>query len=172
MQFGLNLHQFPETSVSSNLFLHAFISPPKIIVERGGPWIESQLLANPRHGFVDDGYRNTDYDIPGLPNFRFKPKSMYSPKTEPARQLIHASGEFFIRILQESDRDSSSKVAFFYINNRDSSQSSVAHHFELFCGMIKDYEARWLAMQEEARKEELAKEEEWGKRVVEAQKTA
>ena len=97
---------------------------------------------------------------------------MYSPKTEPARQLIHASGEFFIRILQESDRDSSSKVAFFYINNRDSSQSSVAHHFELFCGMIKDYEARWLAMQEEARKEELAKEEEWGKRVVEAQKNA
>ena len=69
-QFGLNLHQFPETSVSSNLFLHAFISPPKIIVERGGPWIESQLLSNPRHGFVDDGYRNTDYDIPGLPNFR------------------------------------------------------------------------------------------------------
>ena len=97
---------------------------------------------------------------------------MYSPKTSPARQLIHASGSFFVRILQESDSSVSSKVAFFYINNRDSSQTEVGRHFEVFCAMIKEYEGRWLAKHEEKRREDKEREEPWAKQVVDAQKSA
>ncbi|GMH53072.1 hypothetical protein TL16_g01366 [Triparma laevis f. inornata] len=163
VQFGLTLHQFPETSISSSLFLHAFISPPRIIVEKGGEWIESMLLKN-EHGFVDDGWRNTDYDIPGLPNFKFKPKSKYSPKREPARQLIHVSGEFFIRIL----RDENSKVAFFYCNNRDKNASTnLSVHFKEFRTMIKRYERVWKEERKNMEREKTENEEDHARRVVE-----
>jgi len=164
VQFGLTLHQFPETSISSSLFLHAFISPPRIIVEEGGEWIESMLLKNEEHGFVDDGWRNTDYDIPGLPNFKFKPKSKYSPKREAARQLIHVSGEFFVRIL----RDENSKVAFFYCNNRDKNASTnLSVHFKEFRTMIKRYERVWKEERKEKEKRMKKEEELHAKRVIE-----
>ena len=122
-QFGLSLHQFPETSINSDLHLHAFISPPVIIVKEGGAFIEARLLADSSLGFVDDGHRQTDYDVEGLESFVFAKRSKWSAsRRAPGRQLVHNTGRFFVRFL----RDSLGRTAVFYCDNRMQSEQARA----------------------------------------------
>ena len=138
-QFGLTLHQFPETSISPNLLLHAFLAPPSIIVPSGGEWITSKLLLNPSLGFVDDGWRMTDYDIPGLPGFSFVARGRYSPRQAQARQLIHESGGYFVRVLA----DKNGKAAFFYCSNKEKSNTKIEVGYRDFKELIQKYERDW-----------------------------
>ena len=145
-QFGLKMQQFPEYSISSDLFIHAFLAPPLIILEEGGEFVENALLRD--QGFVDDGFRNTDYDIPGLEGFEFAQRSKHSPKREPARQLIHHTGFFFLRIM----KDIRLRTVIFYLENRSEPAIVNNHHnFAKFKGLVETLLIRFL----EERKEKL-----------------
>ena len=142
-QFGLSLHQFPETSVNSNMYLHAFISPPVIIIGQGGQYIEEKLLADSSLGFVDDGYRQTDYDIEGLEGFTFNRRRKYSyARKAPGRQIVYYSGQFFVRFL----RDALGKTALFYVDNRMQSEQakSKGAEFNEFKELVEKYRQAYM----------------------------
>ena len=181
-QFGLKIQQFPEYSINADLYLHALIAPPVIVLDIVGSaaYLESVLLnrssnannnsstTTTNYGFVDDGYRSTSYsNLPNttqltIPTLSFTRRSKYSPKREPARQLIHVSGDFFIRILI----DSAGVGVVFYLENSGGGGKGNAATFRGLEGVVRkvvgEYEEmvgrEKLELEEREKEEELRKE--------------
>eukprot|EP00934_Nitzschia_sp_Nitz4_P008548 Nitzschia sp. Nitz4//scaffold69_size99277//30083//34681//NITZ4_004627-RA/size99277-processed-gene-0.56-mRNA-1//1//CDS//3329556697//8538//frame0 len=103
-QFGLNLFTFPVSSVSRDLFLHAFVVPTLIAIPDKEKAEKLDMLLVDMD-FVDDGIRLTDsqfldcvddchsFDFPTYRSGRIRPI--------PSLQFIHRSGTLFVRHIRD-----------------------------------------------------------------------
>eukprot|EP00980_Cylindrotheca_fusiformis_P010443 scaffold2322_cov135-Cylindrotheca_fusiformis.AAC.2 len=102
-QFGLRLICFPQTTISPNLYLHAFAVPSLFCIRDSKKAARVDAVLKSK-GFVDDGVRLTDGSvlecIDRSEEYDF-PRRRGKIKSIPGKQYVHRSGALFMRNIMD-----------------------------------------------------------------------